>query len=395
MRVLQLSTSAYGGAGLSAAVLNQRLIESGNMGKLLTRPKLQITDQVRSKATTLMGKISSTSDYDFLSSHSASTINLKDVIEYQPQIIHVHNWYNLLDVKDFFILSNIAPLIFTLHDERLATGGCHVPLECLRYKESCNSCPAHRFGLSRTKFKRDLEQFYNSRTTYGVISPSNWLMEKLKGTPLLQNSLVTETIPNHVSMKMTALPSYQPQTKNSELLFVASNLDASFKGLGLLLEAMKILDQDINKRDIRITLKLIGNLKRRIPNIYKNLDLIHETHVSTETLIIHLRSADILIVPSLWENYPGVIAEAQLQGTRVIANRVGGIPEMVEDQISGYLSHATPNSLASKILEAILDPNPEKIRKNAFNSVQSRQNPEEINKRHLAVYQKIIDASGL
>lgn len=379
---------------MSAAILNERLLKIGTTGKLMTRPDLQLQDQVRSKIATLVGKLSSSADYDFLSSHSVSTINIEDVAKYEPQIIHVHNWYNLLNVEDFFRLSKISPLVFTLHDERLATGGCHVPLKCERYKGSCNNCPAHRFGLSRKQYKEELDAFFCSGTAYGVISPSRWLMNKLQQTELIKNATVSEAIPNHISMPITSLPSYQPRPNETELIFVASNLDASFKGLGLLLLAMRILDSEIENLDHQVTLKLIGDLRTKIPNDFKKLKVVHETHVTTDALVNYMRMADILIVPSLWENYPGVIAEAQLQGTRVIANRVGGIPEMVEDQQSGYLSAPDPKSLASKILEAILEPDPEKIRLEAFKSVTNRQNPMEINSRHLAIYQKIVDASG-
>lgn len=394
MRVLQLSTSGYGGAGLSASILNERLLESGITGKLITRPDLQLQDQVRSKVATLMGKLSSSSGYDFLSSHSVSTINIKDVAKYEPQIIHVHNWYNLLNVEDFFRLAEISPLVFTLHDERLATGGCHVPMKCERYIGACDNCPAHRLGLSRKKYKEELDAFFSAGTAYGVISPSRWLMNKLQQTELIKNAVVTEAIPNHVSMVVTTLPIYEPRPNEARLLFVASNLDASFKGLELLLLAMRYLDSEIENLDRRVTLKLVGNLKSEIPDNYKNLKIMHEAHVTTDALVNHLKMADILIVPSLWENYPGVIAESQLQGTRVVANRVGGISEMVEDQRSGYLADPDPKSLASKILEAILDPNAEKIRMEAFKCVTSRQNPEEINNRHLAVYRKLMNTPG-
>jgi glycosyltransferase involved in cell wall biosynthesis len=51
-----------------------------------------------------------------------------------------------------------------------------------------------------------------------------------------------------------------------------------------------------------------------------------------------LPNIDVLIVPSLWlENAPLVIQEAFLTKTPVIASRIGGIPELVNDGLNGLL----------------------------------------------------------
>ncbi len=51
-----------------------------------------------------------------------------------------------------------------------------------------------------------------------------------------------------------------------------------------------------------------------------------------------LASIDALVVPSIWaENSPLVIQEAFLAGVPVIASRIGGIPELVEDGKNGLL----------------------------------------------------------
>ena len=47
---------------------------------------------------------------------------------------------------------------------------------------------------------------------------------------------------------------------------------------------------------------------------------------------------DVLVVPSTWEeNQPFVILEAFRAGVPVVASRVGGIPEIVEDRVNGVL----------------------------------------------------------
>jgi len=46
----------------------------------------------------------------------------------------------------------------------------------------------------------------------------------------------------------------------------------------------------------------------------------------------------MVVLPSLWEeNYPLVVREALLYGTPVIGSNLGGVPEIIEDGVNGYL----------------------------------------------------------
>lgn len=48
-------------------------------------------------------------------------------------------------------------------------------------------------------------------------------------------------------------------------------------------------------------------------------------------------SADVLVVPSRWEGFGLIAAEAMRAGLAVIASRVGGLPEVVKDGVTGVL----------------------------------------------------------
>jgi glycosyltransferase involved in cell wall biosynthesis len=51
-----------------------------------------------------------------------------------------------------------------------------------------------------------------------------------------------------------------------------------------------------------------------------------------------LKSIDVLIVPSTWEEAYGLtVDEAKVAGIPVIASRIGGLPEHVEHGREGYL----------------------------------------------------------
>ena len=71
----------------------------------------------------------------------------------------------------------------------------------------------------------------------------------------------------------------------------------------------------------------------------------------------HYAAADLFCLPSLGEGVPVVLMEAMAMGVAVVATRVGGVPELVEDGASGRLvSPGSPRELAAAIAELAADP---------------------------------------
>jgi glycosyltransferase involved in cell wall biosynthesis len=67
-----------------------------------------------------------------------------------------------------------------------------------------------------------------------------------------------------------------------------------------------------------------------------------------------LRSLDLLVVSSPHsEATPRVILEALSAGVPVLAYALGGIPEIIEDNRTGFLSAPTPEALASRMSEVL------------------------------------------
>jgi glycosyltransferase involved in cell wall biosynthesis len=69
-------------------------------------------------------------------------------------------------------------------------------------------------------------------------------------------------------------------------------------------------------------------------------------------------TADVVVLPSVWaEPLSRVLLEAMRMGRPVVATRVGGTPEAVEDGVTGLLvDKGDPRALAKAIAELLLDP---------------------------------------
>ena len=116
---------------------------------------------------------------------------------------------------------------------------------------------------------------------------------------------------------------------------------APHKGVDVLLRAFK----RYSKHHPRSVLKIYGDLSR-VPNYVQRLKRLVEERktvefcgsFANERVYEILRDIDVLVVPSLWyENCPNVILEAFASGTPVIASKLGGMTELVENGVNGFL----------------------------------------------------------
>jgi glycosyltransferase involved in cell wall biosynthesis len=66
---------------------------------------------------------------------------------------------------------------------------------------------------------------------------------------------------------------------------------------------------------------------------------------------------DVVVIPSLSEGLPNVLLEAFLHGKAVIATKVGGIPEVMQDGLSKFLVPAgDATAMAEAIVQVLRDP---------------------------------------
>ena len=99
--------------------------------------------------------------------------------------------------------------------------------------------------------------------------------------------------------------------------------------------------------------------------------------------------ADLLMLPSNYEGLPMVILEAMSFGKPVVASNVGGISEIVRDDINGYAIDNNPQLFAEKIDRILKDEDLySRFSKNSLDIFQKELTVEKMVEGYLEVYTK-------
>jgi glycosyltransferase involved in cell wall biosynthesis len=129
------------------------------------------------------------------------------------------------------------------------------------------------------------------------------------------------------------------------------------KGLDLLIEATRI----ILDKGIRIGVLIVGDgpLREELILHAKRRSLSKNIRFMGFQRNVHdyLSLLDLFVLPSRWEGFGISIVEAMAMGLPVVATRVGGIPEIVDDGRTGFLIEKDDvHALADKILYLLKNP---------------------------------------
>ncbi len=144
---------------------------------------------------------------------------------------------------------------------------------------------------------------------------------------------------------------------SGNLLFVGRL--APVKGLPVLFEALANFGEDIG--DWHLTIVGDGPMRTNLEDLASKLNLSSNItfagYQSQDAVADMLSNTDILVLPSFAEGVPVVLMEAMAARTAVVATQVAGVPELVEDQKSGFLvAPGNPPGLAKAIGELLAAP---------------------------------------
>jgi glycosyltransferase involved in cell wall biosynthesis len=267
----------------------------------------------------------------------------------QADIIHIH-WVNFgfLGIGDIQKLIGMGkPVFWTLHDMWAFTGGCHHSGSCTRYEENCGQCPFLKSpaytDLSHQLWGKKWMAFRSNNLK--IITCSEWLGAKAKSSSILSNHEI-QSIPNALDLQKFA-PIQKTMIKTNlgldihkkYILFVAMRASAPAKGFSYLKQAIDlwVKNNPESKRDTELL--VIGEIQD--PAAFEALALparLVGKLTDHKKMAEYYAAADVFVTPSLEENLPNTIMEAMACGTPCVGFHVGGIPEMINHQINGYVA---------------------------------------------------------
>ncbi|WP_158665610.1 glycosyltransferase [Pontimonas salivibrio] len=346
LRIAHLSFSASGGAGTVATRLaaTQRALGhdaevlSSITGTLhttpLAKPRHTLAaglDQYVVKAPDFHAPVS-------LYRNRLSDLASSDVAD--ADVIHLHWPHGLIDPDELTTIAGNRMVVWTLHDMAALTGGCHYSLGCEGFTSGCEGCPAVRAPWKKaiTRSQQRTAEALAAVPHLRLASPSQWLATEASRSQSVKGHDV-HVIPNPLPPNLTE-PMAQKDAKtqlgipqdHTVFMVSASNLDDPVKAARVALEAFG----EASSGGLRATLLVVGQggPAQTIPNV-RPLGYLRGDQMTTA-----LSASDYLVVPSLAENQPLAISEAQAMGVSLIARDATGLPEhTVYDDDAKLFSH--------------------------------------------------------
>ena len=104
-----------------------------------------------------------------------------------------------------------------------------------------------------------------------------------------------------------------------------------------------------------------------------------------------MTSADVLVIPSIYEPFGIVALEGMAAGVPVVASKVGGLAEVVEHDRTGILVYSrNPESVAWGVDRILSDPGHARwLTENAREMIQKTYSWEAIAKKTMKVYKEV------
>ena len=319
---------------------------------------------------------------------------VKKINEIDPDIVHLH-WVcgGMIKIEDIARIK--APIVWSLHDNWVFTGGCHIMWDCKKYQDVCGSCP--RLGstkendLSRKIFNRKQKDF-SKIENITIVGVSQWLKECSKNSTLLKDkkhinlpnpidTTIFKPFDKEKSRGLWSLP------KDKKLvLFGAMTINDINKGFNELSDALhKIKSEEIE-------LVVFGSSE---PKESQNFGF--KTHylgyLHDDVSLVTLYSAvDVMIVPSLQENLSNVIMESLSCGTPVVGFDIGGNSDMLEHKMNGYLAKPFDTTdLANGIDWILNNENYENLAKNAREKIVKSFDSIVVAQKYIKLYKDILN----
>lgn len=289
----------------------------------------------------------------------------------KPQILHSFLFHANFLGRVIGKLRNVPIIISSIHSEYF--GGI-LREKLLKWTDRfCNITTIVSKGAAERMIDLKVVSKNKLKVIYNGIDLENFPFRKLEARTKIRKELNIE--------------------ENKKILISVGRLHEA-KGCPYLIKAMKILKEKYP----HILLIVLGEgpegkkIEEQIKELKleKNILLLGQK----ENISEYLNASDVFVMPSLWEGLPIALLEAMACGLPVVATRVGGVPEVVEDGKSGFLVELkNPRGLAEKIIKTLemSEEERKKMGERGRKIVEKKFSIEQMVKEYENLYQELLE----
>jgi glycosyltransferase involved in cell wall biosynthesis len=325
----------------------------------------------------------------------SATVKIKKVVrQFQPEVIHVHNWHYGIGPLVIRMAHKLRiPVVCTIHNYRLLCPSATLLNRNAIYLESLHvSFPwkAVRNKLYRNSFLQTfwlafVIWFHKKMGTWRMVNCYIVLTEFAKRLFISSSFGVPESL-FVVKPNFSKDPGLSLQNREDYFLFIGRLSEE--KGIDVLLEAFK-------HKEFDLYIGGEGPLRDKVINAGKGNARVHYLGMlDKETVKEKMNHCSALIFPSIWyEGMPMTLIEAFALGTPVITSNLGAMGSMVRDGYNGmYFTADDPASLSEKIAEwSHFERSARKqYSANARSVYEEKYTPEHNRKEILSIYETVI-----
>lgn len=268
--------------------------------------------------------------------------------EWKPDVVHFHNIWPLLTPSALRAAKCLgAAVILTAHNYRFACpagtllrngvvhddciGGSSLACALRGARESRLEGLAYGFALAVHRRLRLLERWVDA-----FVCPSEFVAD------MLIRSGISE---DKVHVIRNGVPRYNQHKLQTRHFALYAGRLSDEKGIKTLLSASQLA------REVPLVIAGDGPLVEEVRAAPSHVEYVG--FLERDRIVDALSKAAYTILPSeFYENCPYAVLDSLMAGTPVLASRIGGLGELVEDGVTGRLVEAgEPAALANAMIE--------------------------------------------
>ena len=416
LKVLHVSHSyGGGGAGKGAARLHQAFLQNGIDSHLITLENnsddpdphnvvicahAREQRNARRKLSRWIMRQQSSANPVVKSLNLFNSGLLKDINAFECDIVQLH-WvgYGTLSIWEIGKINK--PVVWKLPDMYAFSGTEHylLPDDPPRHVEGYRATnrPDHEAGIDINKWLWRCKRVAWRGRNISVVAPSRWLRDQARQSRIFRESRTAHII-NPLDSEiykfdrsLTSNNVWGIKKNRHTFLLGFGSLNATHdprKGYEHLLKALEIIRKQRSVGSLELL--IFGGRQKGTTNVagFRAYELGRLR--TDEDIISAYNLCDGFVLPTLQDNLPNTVKEASCCGLPVAAYEVGGLPDLVEHLVTGYLARPRdPNDLADGI-QWLVNNRSMNLRECIANKSAMRHSPARATESYSKFYEQVL-----